>query len=580
MYDFGIFLSALIGCVITVAIAGSIIFKNSFLRKFSILLTGIAAFIALLGYVIAGFGNVHILWAAPAGIGVLVYYFLVMEKEIRRPMNAMSSSIGKLSEGDINIDLDDRYLSRKNEIGLVFKKLEEFIQVYNAISALAVSIGEGKLETDYQIRGENDAVGKALLEMKGSLSAGISEVQNVIETVLQNGDLAVRIRTSGKLGAWKELGDVVNQLLSLLSGPLHQVNNVVHGLSKGDLTNRYDQEAKGDLAQLKNNLNHAIHELEQLLTSVKIGASLINGASSEMSALSSEMSASTEEVTSSINEMSTGAGTQMQKIDEASLLVEAMRTAAVGMSEKANGIHALANEGSKQSSIGSELVKEISESMVDITTSADLTKQAMEVLEDKSKKISSVLDVISGISSQTNLLALNAAIEAAQAGEAGRGFAVVAEEIRKLAEDSKISAVEIERLVDEIKNDTISASNSTAEMVVQIVEGKRKSDLASDAFDKLYSATTQTLNSSKEIVGASNLQTEKINEIFSIIQNVVVIAEETAAGSEEIASAASQLASGMNNFNEKALEFSEVSNSMMKASARFILSDLSETVED
>jgi hypothetical protein len=80
-------------------------------------------------------------------------------------------------------------------------------------------------------------------------------------------------------------------------------------------------------------------------------------------------------------------------------------------------------------------------------------ESAFNLIANRFEDIAITLSVIKEIASQTNLLALNAAIESARAGDAGRGFAVVAEEIRKLAEESRRSAIEIDRVITSTKKE-------------------------------------------------------------------------------------------------------------------------------
>ena len=84
---------------------------------------------------------------------------------------------------------------------------------------------------------------------------------------------------------------------------------------------------------------------------------------------------------------------------------------------------------------------------------------AMEILQEKTKSVHEITDVIFRIASQTNLLALNASIEAARAGESGRGFAVVAEEIRSLADQTRVSIDNISKILEELDRNAGEASD-------------------------------------------------------------------------------------------------------------------------
>lgn len=82
------------------------------------------------------------------------------------------------------------------------------------------------------------------------------------------------------------------------------------------------------------------------------------------------------------------------------------------------------------------------------------TKKTLEELETILKSIhdiNGIVEEIKSISNQTNLLALNATIEAAHAGVHGRGFSVVANDVKKLAERTKSSALNISSIIDKIE---------------------------------------------------------------------------------------------------------------------------------
>jgi methyl-accepting chemotaxis protein len=146
------------------------------------------------------------------------------------------------------------------------------------------------------------------------------------------------------------------------------------------------------------------------------------------------------------------------------------------------------------------------------------------------------LENVNKITKQTNLLALNASIEAARAGQNGKGFLVVADEIRKLAEESRKSSLEINSILENINgslNNSIKLSNNANEAFAKESE---KVDHTISSFVKIQQAIKEIADEIKNTTAMIDV-IDKDKEILSgHINNISAISQDNTASTEEVAS--------------------------------------------
>jgi methyl-accepting chemotaxis protein len=435
----------------------------------------------------------------------------------------------------------------------------------------AVSQGDLTQKLRLDAKGEVAQLAETINSMVVMLNTLAEEVSRVARVAGTEGKLTERATVVGIKGSWKEIVDTLNHLLESIVSPVLEVSRVVKAISEGDLTQKVEVTTVGEIQRMSNALNAAVNNLNALLGDINENSIIVKSSSEEMAHKGSEMFNITYNVAGDMKQMAEGAKKQALKTDQVFKLIEEIKQSTVETAHKAEVVNKAAEMGEDTSQMGMKTVSQVVKNMEEISASAATTSHTIEVLSVRSQEISKYLSVITEIAAQTNLLSLNAAIEAARAGESGKGFAVVAEEIRKLAEDSRKSAKEIETLVDAVKKDSASAFSAIEDMSSIIHKGKNASEAVSEAFKNIADSSNKTLGTAEDILKAAEIQKISIEEVVEYVEETVELAEQTASGTGDVADTASKLSIIMEEFTESSQNLKEIAEYLQEGIATFIL---------
>jgi methyl-accepting chemotaxis protein len=328
--------------------------------------------------------------------------------------------------------------------------------------------------------------------------AAQSDVRDLVAAAAE-GDFSRRVRTEGRTGFLRDVGEGMNTLNQLFDRATTDFTSVITALAEGDLTRSVSADYQGRLGELTTAINGTTSRLAELVRTIQ--------------ATTQEVSSSAREITSGADDLSQRTESQAANLEETAATTEQLAASVKASADASRQAVSLAENAMSVAENGGTIVSQAVE--------------AMARIEQASRKIADITGVIDEIAFQTNLLALNAAVEAARAGDAGKGFAVVASEVRSLAQRSSEAAKDISGL---IHSSTVEVSQG-----VQLVRS------AGDALNEIVGASRKVSSTVSEISTASNEQANGIDEMSQAVSQMDEMTQQNAALAEQSAASANAL---------------------------------------
>lgn len=382
--------------------------------------------------------------------------------------------------GNTFLDRGERQkILRRFEDDKLGKIFQRFVNILDTIEKYIDEIIKGDLSVEVPEELRKTQVGDSLCTMTTELRTIIAETRKETQKISIAGAKIAGMSQQGSRNATTE-----TQAIENISSSIHEV--------------------AANLREVMENIRRQGDSLEKTFVDIR------------------DMLSSTEHLNNSVELLSASAEATSRSIGEIHKFMQEIEKHAHSLAEISETI-------SNEAKGGGQAVGEVIEGIQTIKNTVEDAATAIRQLGNESERIGEILEVINGVAEQTNLLALNASIIAAQAGEHGRGFSVVADEIKDLAERTRVSTQEIGGIIRSLQAEVQHGTVAMEHCLKAVSEGVTLANQSGEILDKIVQSiqgaremastlaeatVTQTRNS-QQVNYATEQITQKLEELYT-----------------------------------------------------------------
>ncbi|MEM6820845.1 MAG: methyl-accepting chemotaxis protein [Verrucomicrobiota bacterium] len=302
---------------------------------------------------------------------------------------------------------------------------------------------------------------------------------------------------------------------------------VVADASEGKLSVRA-KKTEGVLGNVADALNQMLYNVGILIGEAK--------------RVSAEVERAAGGIIESAQGLTQGASKQTDQVNTTIQDVQTFTEESQNVSENSKEAATSASSTREAAETGADSVRDAIAFMVRLQDGVQSTARKIDTLGQRSKEISGIVQSISEISAETDVLAMNASIEAARAGEHGKGFTIVADQVRALADRTRLATVEIEKLARGIQKETEEGVRQMENQTREMESGVQQVSSAAKALSNIVEASVDSSTLAGQISQSASEQEKRAESVLSSIRAINEIAEETQTKTLEFQKTSDRLA--------------------------------------
>jgi methyl-accepting chemotaxis protein WspA len=326
-----------------------------------------------------------------------------------------------------------------------------------------------------------------------------------------------------------------------LSRPLRETAEAAHRVASGDLTAAVATRGTGEVGRLTASVGDMTAQLRALIGHIQHSIVTLMSTATEISATSrqqqqtvNDFGTSTYQVATAVNEISATSQELVKTMGE---------------------VNAAASRAAELATVGQEGLSGMHHTMTRLAESTGSIGSRLSVISERANNINLVVTTITKVADQTNLLSINAAIEAEKAGEYGRGFLVVAREIRRLADQTAIATLDIERIVREMQHSVTAGVMEMDKFNEQVRQGVGEVERIGDQLSEIIEAVRQILPRFEQVREGMSAQSQGADQIREAMTQLSEGAASTAESLQEFNRATDQLREAVGGLKEDISKF-------------------------